>query len=104
MHCSPTSFRRSRSIAVRRGFSRSSARTTSCEIFLTEPTSRERLRLVAFAAMRARGLEPDFPPDALAQVAAERAAPRSTEEPVRDLRSLLWCSIDNDESRDLDQL
>jgi exoribonuclease-2 len=54
--------------------------------------------------MRARGLDPDFPPDALAEAAALPAAPASTEEPVRDLRALPWCSIDNDESRDLDQL
>src|SRR5438874_3001419 len=54
--------------------------------------------------MRDRGLDPDFPPDAVAQVAAMAAPPRTTEEPVRDLRALLWCSIDNDDSRDLDQL
>src|SRR5262249_6018199 len=30
--------------------------------------------------------------------------PGRTEEPVRDLLGLLWCSIDNDDSRDLDQL
>src|SRR3954463_15333991 len=54
--------------------------------------------------MRARGLEPDFPPDALRQAAALSGAPRTTEEPVRDLRRMLWCSIDNDDSRDLDQL
>ncbi len=54
--------------------------------------------------MRARGLEPDFPRDALAQAASLRAAPQTTEEPVRDLRSRLWCSIDNDASRDLDQV
>jgi VacB/RNase II family 3'-5' exoribonuclease len=54
--------------------------------------------------MRARGLEPDFSPDALRQAAALSGAPRTTEEPVRDLRAMLWCSIDNDDSRDLDQL
>src|SRR5437667_12552765 len=54
--------------------------------------------------MRARGLDPDFPADALRQAAALQSAPRTTEEPVSDLRSVLWCSIDNDESRDLDQL
>jgi exoribonuclease II len=65
---------------------------------------RARLRTIAIEAMRARGLDPEFPAAALAEVAALQTAPRSTVEPVRDLRSLLWCSIDNDESRDLDQL
>src|SRR3989441_10976309 len=54
--------------------------------------------------MRAHGLEPEFPPDALAEVASLNAAPRSTDGPLRDLRASLWCSIDNDDSRDLDQL
>jgi VacB/RNase II family 3'-5' exoribonuclease len=54
--------------------------------------------------MRERGLEPDFPPAALAEAAALTGAPKDTEEPTRDLRTLLWCSIDNDDSRDLDQL
>jgi exoribonuclease-2 len=71
---------------------------------VTALSHRARLHTIAIAAMRARGLDPEFPPDALAAVAAIRSAPRATEEPVRDLRSLLWCSIDNDESRDLDQL
>ena len=71
---------------------------------MTEPSQRARLRAIAFAAMRNRGLEPEFPPDALQQAAGLSGAPRATEEPVRDLRSMLWCSIDNDDSRDLDQL
>lgn len=54
--------------------------------------------------MRDRGLEPDFPPGARAEAAALDVPPTSTTESVRDLRSLLWCSIDNDDSRDLDQL
>ncbi len=52
--------------------------------------------------MRDRGFEPDFSPAALAQVAQLSSAPPSDER--RDLRDLLWCSIDNDDSRDLDQL
>jgi VacB/RNase II family 3'-5' exoribonuclease len=67
-------------------------------------SDRARLRAIAIDAMRARGLEPELPPDAVAQAEALLSAPVKAEEPVRDLRSLLWCSIDNDESRDLDQL
>jgi exoribonuclease-2 len=65
---------------------------------------RARLRAIAIRVMRERGLDPEFPADALADVAALGGAPRTTDGPVRDLRALLWCSIDNDESRDLDQL
>ncbi len=54
--------------------------------------------------MRERGLEPNMPAAALAEVDAMTGPPLTTEEPTRDLRSLLWCSIDNDDSRDLDQL
>ena len=54
--------------------------------------------------MRDRGLNPDFSQAVDAEVAGLPGPPATTEEPVRDLRSLLWCSIDNDDSRDLDQL
>ena len=70
----------------------------------TGPSQRAYLRELAVNAMRTRGLEPAFPRDAIAEVGALDAAPRATEEPVNDLRTLLWCSIDNDDSRDLDQL
>jgi VacB/RNase II family 3'-5' exoribonuclease len=65
---------------------------------------RAHLRAIAVKAMRDRGLDPEFPPDALAEVAALTAPAQTTEEPTRDVRALLWCSIDNDDSRDLDQL
>ncbi|HWF86923.1 MAG TPA: RNB domain-containing ribonuclease [Vicinamibacterales bacterium] len=71
---------------------------------MTQLSNRAQLRAIAVNAMHARGLDPDFPPDALAQTAALQASPTTTEEPLRDLRALLWCSIDNDDSRDLDQL
>jgi exoribonuclease-2 len=54
--------------------------------------------------MRTHGLEPDFPPAALAQLSAIGGAAAAPGGDSRDLRALLWCSIDNDESRDLDQL
>jgi exoribonuclease-2 len=68
-------------------------------------TAREALKGLARDAMRERGFEPDYPPAAIAQVSHAAAAP--AEPPVagrRDLRDRLWCSIDNDDSRDLDQL
>jgi exoribonuclease-2 len=54
--------------------------------------------------MRAHGLDPDFPADAIAEVQGAGRAAQHPLEPVRDLRALLWCSIDNDDTRDLDQL
>ena len=59
---------------------------------------------IARRAMREKGLDPDFPKDALAQLEGI-AAPAGEKDPaIRDLRDLLWASIDNDDSRDLDQL
>jgi exoribonuclease-2 len=51
-----------------------------------------------------RGLLPDFSPAVLAETDAVRGAAAQTDPAIRDLRGLLWCSIDNDDSRDLDQL
>ena len=58
---------------------------------------------LAHQAMIDRGLEPDFPPAADKQLAGITGPAKSGAD-VRDLRSMLWCSIDNDDSRDLDQL
>ena len=65
---------------------------------------RSQLSDIAREAMKERGLEPDIPAAAMAEVAQIADAPQTADEPVRDLRDLLWCSIDNDDSRDLDQL
>lgn len=62
------------------------------------------LRGIAHRAMLERGLAPDFPLQALAELDAIHGPATRTEESMRDLRNLLWCSIDNDDSRDLDQL
>jgi exoribonuclease-2 len=47
------------------------------------------------------GFAPDFPPEAERQLAAIQPRP---EPGLRDLTGLLWSSIDNDDSRDLDQI
>ncbi len=54
--------------------------------------------------MTERGLAPDFPGDALAQLGGISAPARSSEAAAHDLRDRPWCSIDNDDSRDLDQI
>jgi exoribonuclease R len=61
------------------------------------------LAAIARQAMIERGLEPDFPPAAQQELAAIGGRPRRPSD-VRDLRDRLWASIDNDDSRDLDQL
>ena len=54
--------------------------------------------------MLQRGLEPDFS-DAVLQETKNIPGPAVASDPsIRDLRDPLWCSIDNDNSRDLDQL
>ena len=61
---------------------------------------------MARQVMLARGFEPNFPPEAQQQLAAIKAHPPALtpSEKVRDLRGLLWSSIDNDTSKDLDQI
>jgi len=54
--------------------------------------------------MMERGFFPDFSPQAIAELDGIHGPATRTEESTRDLRNLLWCSIDNDDSRDLDQL
>ncbi len=62
------------------------------------------LRDIARRAMRERHLEPEFSADELRAVGAISRAATSSAADIRDLRALPWASIDNDDSRDLDQL
>ncbi len=62
------------------------------------------LRTIAHQAMLDRGLEPDFAPAAIEQLRGIQGPASDTQHSIRDLRHLLWCSIDNDHSMDLDQL
>jgi VacB/RNase II family 3'-5' exoribonuclease len=65
---------------------------------------RSLLQRIARRAMLERGLLPDFSPRALAELGAIQGPATKAGGATRDLRHLLWCSIDNDDSRDLDQL
>ncbi len=61
------------------------------------------LQAAARQTMLAQGFEPDFPADVAQQLAHLPASPPATPD-ARDLRNLLWSSVDNDTSRDLDQI
>jgi VacB/RNase II family 3'-5' exoribonuclease len=70
---------------------------------LESASARARLVSIASRAMIQRGLEPEFPPGVEADV-ARLTETEAADPSLQDLRHLLWCSIDNDDSRDLDQL
>ena len=54
---------------------------------------------VARQVVQANGFETDFPPGLVESIPAQPA-----QEAARDLRALQWSSIDNEDSRDLDQI
>ena len=64
------------------------------------------LQAIAKTIMEQRGFEPDFPAAVSQQLASLRQNPPAIAAggDIRDLRSLFWSSIDNDTSRDLDQV
>jgi exoribonuclease-2 len=62
------------------------------------------LLTVARRAMIDNGLQPDFGEAAQSQLKTIASAASNASSEARDLRPLLWASIDNDSSRDLDQL
>src|SRR5205807_1914517 len=65
---------------------------------------RSDLKEIARRAMVEHDLEPDFAQPVQAELDRITGAAPAAGEGIRDLRGLLWCSIDNDDSRDLDQL
>ncbi len=65
---------------------------------------RDILKNIAHRVMLERGLLPDFSAAALAELSRFQGPAATDSAAVRDLRGLLWASIDNDDSRDLDQL
>src|SRR6516164_138129 len=81
----------------------------SLELRTTMPSSRPLqfdLVAAAHAAMIEHGFQPDFPTGVEAELAAIQSSSNlpSPSAGFEDLRSLLWSSIDNDTSKDLDQI
>jgi len=64
----------------------------------------DNLNAIARQAMIEHDLLPDFSPEAQRQVDSISQPDSQARPTIRDLRALLWCSIDNDDTRDLDQL
>src|SRR6476469_2553970 len=71
----------------------------------TDTNQAKHLRNAAEAAMRAHGFEPEFSAEVVREVRALNEPADNPQPPeVRDMRAALWSSIDNRESRDLDQI
>src|SRR5450755_4273240 len=69
------------------------------------PFSQIDLKAAAKEIMIQNGFEPEFSPEVQRELSELKAHPPKVEPnpSIRDLRNLLWSSIDNDTSRDLDQ-
>jgi exoribonuclease-2 len=65
---------------------------------------RSDLKEIARRAMVEHDLEPDFSKPVQAELDRITGAAPTAGDGIRDLSGFLWCSIDNDDSRDLDQL
>ena len=71
----------------------------------TDTQNRITLQNIARRVMLTRGLLPEFSSQAVSELATIQAPAKvSLAAKARDLRDLLWASIDNDDSEDLDQL
>ncbi|MDO8687935.1 MAG: RNB domain-containing ribonuclease, partial [Dehalococcoidales bacterium] len=66
--------------------------------------AKDRLERIARRVMTERGFLPDFSKAILDEVAKIQEVNRVAKVDKKDLRHLLWASIDNDDSLDLDQL
>ena len=64
----------------------------------THDTGKDELQSIAHEAMLQRGLLPDFSPAVIAQTDQITQAAAASGAAIRDLRGLLWASIDNDDS------
>ncbi len=73
---------------------------------MTPNPSHVDLQAIAKDVVRQHGFDPDFSPAVQQQLTQLRANPPAVaaSTTVRDLRAMLWSSIDNDTSRDLDQI
>ena len=62
------------------------------------------LRKISEQTMAENGFQTEFPPVVFEELKSLENKPLSTDSNIKDLRNLLWSSIDNDSSKDLDQI
>lgn len=65
---------------------------------------RSDLARIAAIVMAEKGLEPNFSKEVHEQLDVIHSPAENSDPLIQDLTDLLWCSLDNDDSRDLDQL
>ena len=70
----------------------------------TSVSDREFLEYLAQRVMIEKGLDPFWPSPLLQELSGIKKLEFTPTDSLRDLRNLPWCSIDNNDSRDLDQL
>lgn len=63
-----------------------------------------RLQQIAQKILRESSFQIEFPPEVLREIEHVQPADMNSAPNIRDVRNMLWCSIDNDDSEDLDQL
>jgi VacB/RNase II family 3'-5' exoribonuclease len=78
--------------------------TSFIKNIMNENDDRIILQEIARKAMISRGLVPDFPDVEISELDKILLPATCNPETAKDMRDLLWCSIDNDDSLDLDQL
>jgi len=71
---------------------------------MDQSVNRITLQQIARRAMISRGLAPDFPTEVIAELREISSPATSKPAQAKDMRKLLWCSVDNEDSLDLDQL
>ena len=71
---------------------------------MDQSANRITLQQIARRAMISRGLAPDFPAEVIAELREINSPAKCEPAQAKDLRKLLWCSVDNEDSLDLDQL
>ncbi len=62
------------------------------------------LRNISLDTMRENGFQTEFSPEIFDELNSLKQRPLPQDSSIKDLRNLLWSSIDNDSSKDLDQI